>query len=170
MKQNCAVKLMHVHVSSTCSTEQQAGWIPKLVWEGIGENKYLCLVLNWTLVLWELLGFWTLSIVWDSKYKKNTTCWKMDLLPSSGEGGDTLLDPLEIANLNHWTRLFQWLMLACVFVFVCEGGREKNEIWSYMWNSTNALFGNKGLHCSNHCWFPTCFGLMQLSIFVFPSF
>jgi hypothetical protein len=30
---------------------------------------------------------------------------KLDLFPSSGEGGEapTLLDPLERSNLNHWT-------------------------------------------------------------------
>jgi hypothetical protein len=36
----------------------------------------------------------------------NTTFRKLDLLPSSGEARETptLLDPLERANLNHWTR------------------------------------------------------------------
>jgi hypothetical protein len=32
---------------------------------------------------WELIGFWTLSIVWKSKI---TTLRKLDLLPSSGAG------------------------------------------------------------------------------------
>jgi hypothetical protein len=34
---------------------------------------------------------------------------KLDLFPSSGEGGgeDTQLGPLERANLNHWTS--EWL-------------------------------------------------------------
>jgi hypothetical protein len=52
----------------------------------------------------ELLGFWTLYIVWYSKKLENATFRKLDLFPSSGEGGETptLLDPLERANLNHW--------------------------------------------------------------------
>jgi hypothetical protein len=33
----------------------------------------------------------------------NTLFWKLDLLPSSGEGETpTLLCPLEGGNLNHW--------------------------------------------------------------------
>jgi hypothetical protein len=38
--------------------------------------------------------------------KKNTTFRKLDLFPSSGEGGEktpTQLGPLERANLNHWS-------------------------------------------------------------------
>jgi hypothetical protein len=37
---------------------------------------------------------------------KNTTFRKLDVFPFSGEGGEktpTQLDPLERANLNHWT-------------------------------------------------------------------
>jgi hypothetical protein len=39
------------------------------------------------------------------KNTKNTTFPKLDLFPSLGEGEKTptLLDPLERANLNHWT-------------------------------------------------------------------
>jgi hypothetical protein len=39
------------------------------------------------------------------KTQKNTTFRKLDLFPSSGEGWETptLLGPLEIANLSHWT-------------------------------------------------------------------
>jgi hypothetical protein len=35
----------------------------------------------------ELLGFWTSSIVQYSKKSDNTTFWKLDLFPSSGEQG-----------------------------------------------------------------------------------
>jgi hypothetical protein len=37
---------------------------------------------------------------------QNTTFRKLDLFPSSGEGKETptLLDPLERANLSHWTQ------------------------------------------------------------------
>jgi hypothetical protein len=37
----------------------------------------------------ELLVFLTLSISWYSKKVENATLWKLDLFPSSGEGGDT---------------------------------------------------------------------------------
>jgi hypothetical protein len=36
-----------------------------------------------------LLGFWTLSIVWYSRKLVNTRFEKLDMLLSSGEGGDT---------------------------------------------------------------------------------
>jgi hypothetical protein len=42
----------------------------------------------------------------SSDITKNTTFRKLDLFPSSGEGGEktpTQLGPLERANLNHWT-------------------------------------------------------------------
>jgi hypothetical protein len=42
---------------------------------------------------------------------KNTTFRKLDLFPSSGEGGEktpTQLSPLERANLNHWTNPGPW--------------------------------------------------------------
>jgi hypothetical protein len=53
----------------------------------------------------EFLSFWTLSIVQYSKKFENTTFRKLDLFPSSGQGGKTpsQLGPLERANLNHWT-------------------------------------------------------------------
>jgi hypothetical protein len=41
----------------------------------------------------------------SSGIPKNTTFRKLDLFPSSGEGGEkilTQLGPLERANLNHW--------------------------------------------------------------------
>jgi hypothetical protein len=52
----------------------------------------------------ESLGFRTVSIVRNSKYKK-TQRFGNWLFPSSGEVGKTptLLGPLERANLNHWT-------------------------------------------------------------------
>jgi hypothetical protein len=56
------------------------------------------------------MGFWTLSIVRKSKILDNTTFRKLDLLPSSGEGGGetpTVLGPLDRANLNHWNE--SWL-------------------------------------------------------------
>jgi hypothetical protein len=51
----------------------------------------------------ELLRFWTLSIFQYSKKLNNTTFRKLDLIPSSGQGGKTpsQLGPLEKANLNH---------------------------------------------------------------------
>jgi hypothetical protein len=50
-----------------------------------------------------LLGFWTLSIVrYSRKYKTrrfgNWICFRLQM-----RGKTTLLHPLEIANLNHWT-------------------------------------------------------------------
>jgi hypothetical protein len=66
-----------------------------------------------------LMGFWTLSIIRYSKKQKNTTFWKLDLFPFSGEkAGDTTLgrssklntlcvvrswepDPKEIRNRRH---------------------------------------------------------------------
>jgi hypothetical protein len=42
---------------------------------------------------------------------KNTTFRKLDLFPSSGEGGEktpTQLGPLERANFNHWTNPGPW--------------------------------------------------------------
>jgi hypothetical protein len=47
----------------------------------------------------ESLGFWTLSIVRNSKHVSETGC--VSVL-RWGEG-DTLLGPSERANLNHWT-------------------------------------------------------------------
>jgi hypothetical protein len=45
----------------------------------------------------ELLGVWTLSIVWNFKDLENTKFCKLALFPSSGEGRETptLLGPLE---------------------------------------------------------------------------
>jgi hypothetical protein len=42
----------------------------------------------------------------SSGIPKNTTFWKLDLFPSSGEGGgeDTQLGPLETAKLNQSIR------------------------------------------------------------------
>jgi hypothetical protein len=36
----------------------------------------------------------------------------LDLFPSSGEGGETptQLGPLQIANLNHWTTVWDWVL------------------------------------------------------------
>jgi hypothetical protein len=49
----------------------------------------------------ELLAFWTLSIVWNSEYKKTQHFWNwICFLPQ--EETPTLLDPLERTNLNHW--------------------------------------------------------------------
>jgi hypothetical protein len=52
----------------------------------------------------ESLGFWTLSIVRNSKYK-TTQRFGNWMFPPSGEGGGetpTLLGYLKTANLNHW--------------------------------------------------------------------
>jgi hypothetical protein len=52
-----------------------------------------------------VFGLFPLSGVLGSRY---TTFRKLDLFPSSGEGGgeDTSqLGPLERTNLNHWTAL-----------------------------------------------------------------
>jgi hypothetical protein len=42
----------------------------------------------------KITGFWTLSIVWNSKLLENATFWKLNLFLSSGEGRETpiLLD------------------------------------------------------------------------------
>jgi hypothetical protein len=52
----------------------------------------------------ELLGFWTLSIVWNYKHLKNPFR-KLDVFPSSYDGRKTpaLLGSLEITNLNNWS-------------------------------------------------------------------
>jgi hypothetical protein len=50
----------------------------------------------------ELIGFWTLSIVWYSKKLENTTFRKLDLFPSSGQGEGGWF-------LVSWV---QWLRLA----------------------------------------------------------
>jgi hypothetical protein len=65
----------------------------------------------------ELLGFWTLTIVQNSKYYQKQ-CFGDWMFPSSGEAGETPiqlgpleranlnhLGPLERANSNHWTTL-----------------------------------------------------------------
>jgi hypothetical protein len=53
------------------------------------------------LALW---SFWTLAINSYSKKPENTTFQKLDLFPSSGEGGTpTMLGPLERSNLYQWT-------------------------------------------------------------------
>jgi hypothetical protein len=48
-----------------------------------------------------------LDFVYRTEFQKleSKTFRKLDLFPSSGEGRETttLLGPLEIANLNHWT-------------------------------------------------------------------
>jgi hypothetical protein len=59
----------------------------------------------------ELLGFWNVTIVRNSKYVlENTTFWKLDLFLSSVEGRETptLLGPLGRANLNHWSLALHW--------------------------------------------------------------
>jgi hypothetical protein len=50
------------------------------------------------------MGFWTVSIVRDSKRLETTMFRKLDLFPSSSVGGEGTpqLDPLERASLNHW--------------------------------------------------------------------
>jgi hypothetical protein len=66
------------------------------------------------------MDFWTLSIVRKSKKLDNTTFRKLDLLPSSGEGGrgtPTLLGPLDRANFNHWTNV----VLSSYFRFPDDG-------------------------------------------------
>jgi hypothetical protein len=59
----------------------------------------------WTeLLCLELLGIWTLAIVWYSKTYETTTFRKLDLCPSSCEGETpTLLRHLERANLSYLT-------------------------------------------------------------------
>jgi hypothetical protein len=52
--------------------------------------------------------FWTLSIVQYSKKLENTMFRKLDLFPSSGQGGERTprqLGPFESANLTHCTQL-----------------------------------------------------------------
>jgi hypothetical protein len=39
----------------------------------------------------ELMGFWTLSIIWYAKKLENTTFQKLDLFPPSGEKGDIMV-------------------------------------------------------------------------------
>jgi hypothetical protein len=53
----------------------------------------------------QLLGFWTLSIIWNYRYRKtqrfeNWICFR----PQVRRWGETptLLGPLKRANLNHW--------------------------------------------------------------------
>jgi hypothetical protein len=50
----------------------------------------------------ELLGSWTLSIVWNSKKLEKTMLRELGLFRSSGDGKkiSTLMGPLERANLN----------------------------------------------------------------------
>jgi hypothetical protein len=49
-----------------------------------------------------VFGLWLLSGI--LKKLENTTFWKLVLFITSGEWGRQLLfDPLETANLNHWT-------------------------------------------------------------------
>jgi hypothetical protein len=52
----------------------------------------------------ELVGFWTLSIVRNSKYSKTVSETGSVSVLKWEEGGKTptLLDPLERASLNHW--------------------------------------------------------------------
>jgi hypothetical protein len=58
----------------------------------------------------ELLSFWTLSIVQYSRNPKKkirehnvSETGSVSVLRSGGGGTPSLLGPLEIANLNHWT-------------------------------------------------------------------
>jgi hypothetical protein len=51
----------------------------------------------------EILGFWTLSVIWYSKKLENTTFRKLDLFLSSGDGADTQsVGSRTKANLSHW--------------------------------------------------------------------
>jgi hypothetical protein len=54
---------------------------------------------------WELLGFWTFSIVRYSGKIEDMMFRELDLFPSSGKGEETStqLGPLERANPNQWT-------------------------------------------------------------------
>jgi hypothetical protein len=49
--------------------------------------------------------YWVFGLCPSSGVLKNTTFRKLDVFPTSGEGWGTpgLLDPLERANLDHWT-------------------------------------------------------------------
>jgi hypothetical protein len=58
-------------------------------------------------------GLFPSSGIPKKKKTKNTTFRKLDLFPSSGEGGEktpTQLGPLERANLNHWAQLSRCLL------------------------------------------------------------
>jgi hypothetical protein len=53
-------------------------------------------------------GYWVSGFFPSSGILENTMFRKLDLFPSSGEGGGktpTQLGPLERTNLNHWTPL-----------------------------------------------------------------
>jgi hypothetical protein len=68
----------------------------------------------------DLKGFWRCCMLYRIHrifldffhrpvFQKNTTFRKLDLFPSSGEGGQktpTQLGPSERANLNHWVGVF----------------------------------------------------------------
>jgi hypothetical protein len=70
----------------------------------------------------ELLDFWTSSIIRCSKKLEFTTFQKLDLFPSSDEGGDTYsLDPLERANVSHWIssigkKQFTFIIFHCLTI------------------------------------------------------
>jgi hypothetical protein len=52
------------------------------------------------------------------KTEKNTMFRKLDLFPSSSEIWETptLLDPLETANLSHWTTyVWVWVWVLCYY-------------------------------------------------------
>jgi hypothetical protein len=53
----------------------------------------------------KLQNYWIFGPFPSSGILEKTTFRKLDLFPSSGEGGgeDTQLGPLERANLNHWS-------------------------------------------------------------------
>jgi hypothetical protein len=56
-------------------------------------------------MVYNIRSYWVSALCPTSGIMKNTMFWKLGVFPSSGEiwKTPTLLDPLERANITHWT-------------------------------------------------------------------
>jgi hypothetical protein len=92
-------------------------------------------------IVYNTQNYWVFGLFPSSGILENTTFRKLDLLRPQvkvGEKTPTQLDPLERANLNHWTLL---------------SDLHSNLI---IWDRANSAGDNKKLHNKNCDEAPTC--------------
>jgi hypothetical protein len=87
-------------------------------------NVSLCRFQRVLTSAYNTLKYWVLGFCPPCGILRDTTFLKLDLFPSSGEGGPTLLGPLAGANLNHSRPSFRNVsVLSIVFIIPEDGHR-----------------------------------------------
>jgi hypothetical protein len=102
-----------------------------------------------------LLGFWTLSNVWNSKKHGVSETGSVSVLTSEG-GRHTLLGPLETADPNHWTTVSETMWSLMFFRIPEDGQRPKTQqsrepsIWDTMFKTHSQQQLTLKFYCNDY--------------------